>query len=444
VAADYDRDGDLDLFVGRRVVPTRYPVSPTSRLLRNDAKPGRVKFTDVTESAAAGLVQTGMVTSALWSDVDGDSDVDLLVTHEWGPVKLFRNDGGRLLDDTRKAGLADWRGWWNGISGCDIDHDGDVDYAVTNFGLNTKYQASVGEPVVIYYGDFEDYGEFQIVEAAQVGGKLFPLRDRTSVVAAMPTLAERFKTFHDYASADLNEIYTPARLQRALKLEVNELRSGLLLNDGKGRFSFRPLPALAQISPGFGVAFCYADDDLNPDLYVVQNFLSPHRETGRMDGGLSVLLLGDGNGEFKPVWPNRSGLVIPDDAKGLATLDLNADGADDFVVSVNNGRFRMFQRAATGGRRLQFRLRGPKGNPTAIGAQVTVTTSVGGRLLKNVAEVYAGGSYLSQSSPRITLPVGDGAVNVLVRWPDGSEQRTSLEPAGGKIVELDYARPHGD
>jgi hypothetical protein len=277
------------------------------------------------------------------------------------------------------------------------------------------------------------------VEATTIGGELWPLRDRTTTIAAMPTLAERFKTFHDYAAADLNQIYTAERLDRALKLEINELRSGLLLNDGTGRFEFRPLPALAQVSPGFGVAFCFADDDLNPDLYVVQNSFSPHRETGRMDGGLSVLLLGDGTGSFGPVWPNRSGLVIPDDAKGLGTIDLNADGADDFVVTVNNGRFRTFQSAVTKGRRLQFRLHGPKGNPAAVGSKLMVATSVGGRPLRHVAEIYAGGSYLSQSSPRISLPVGEGPVNVLVKWPDGSEQRTTLESSTGNVVELQYA-----
>ena len=168
-AADYDRDGDLDLFVGSRVVPGQYPMSPTSRLLRNDSTGGELKFSDATESDAVGLAQTGMVTSALWSDVDGDGDVDLLITHEWGPVKLYRNEDGRLVDATKEAGLAERLGWWNGISGCDVDHDGDIDYVVTNFGLNTKYRASAEQPVVMYYGDFEGYGDSQIVEAAEGG-----------------------------------------------------------------------------------------------------------------------------------------------------------------------------------------------------------------------------------------------------------------------------------
>jgi hypothetical protein len=440
-AADYDRDGDLDLFVGSRSVPGKYPVSPTSRLLRNESANGEAKFVDVAESGAKALAKAGMVTSALWSDVDGDDDVDLLVTHEWGPVKLYRNSDGVLEDATDDAQLASRRGWWNGIDGCDVDHDGDIDYVVANFGLNTKYRASPEEPVLLFYGDFEGYGSPQIVEAAKVGDALWPIRGLSSSTNAMPTLAERFKTFHDFALADLEQIYSPQRLEQSLKHEVNELRSGLLINDGAGRFEFRPLPALAQVAPGFGVAFCYADADANVDLYLVQNFYSPQRETGRMDGGLSALLLGDGAGGFTPVWPNRSGLVVPNDAKGLARLDLNGDGADDFLVGVNGDRFRTFCAVASDARRWQLRLHGPPGNPTGVGAKVTVSSSIRGQTVRQVAEVYAGGSYLSQSSPRISLPVGEGSeIDLLVRWPDGSEERTTLGGNPPGVVELTHAR----
>jgi hypothetical protein len=240
--------------------------------------------------------------------------------------------------------------------------------------------------------------------------------------------------------ADLEEIYTRQRLAQSLKLMVNELRSGLLLNDGAGRFAFRPLPALAQVSPSFGVVFCYADNDANPDLCLVQNFFSPQRLTGHMDGGLSLLLLGDGSGGFNPVWPDRSGLVIPDDAKGLATLDLNADGADDFIVGINSGRFRTFQRAAADRRRLRLRLRGPQGNPAAVGAKVSVTTSVDGQAVRHLAELHAGGSYLSQSSPWISLPVDDEpTAEVLVQWPDGTQQRTTVATGAMDVVDLNHS-----
>jgi hypothetical protein len=443
-AADYDRDGDLDLFVGSRAVPGKYPVSPTSRLLRNDSasrerQRPEAKFIDVTESDAVGLAQSGMVTSALWSDVDADDDVDLLVTHEWGPVKLYRNNDGVLVDATKEARLAGRLGWWNGIDGCDVDHDGDFDYAVTNVGLNTKYRATPEQPLVLFYGDFEGYGIRQLIEAELDGDTLWPVAGRTRLTDAMPTLEERFKTFHDFAIADLEQLFSPESLRQSLRLEVNELRSGLLINDGEGRFEFRPLPALAQIAPGFGLVFCYANGDANPDLYIVQNFYGPHRETGRMDGGLSVLLLGDGAGGFESVWPNRSGLVVANDAKGLATLDLNSDGSDDFVVAVNDGRFTTFQSQTKTSNRMRLRLRGPVGNPTAIGAKVSLMLSAEGPSNRQSVEVRAGGSYLSQSSPQISLPIDSNSkVDLRVTWPDGIEEHRTIAAKASGIVELSH------
>jgi hypothetical protein len=437
-AADFDRDGDLDLFIGGRVVPGRYPLGGTSRLLRNDSKGGKPKFTDVTNSHATALAQTGMVTSSLWSDVDSDGDVDLLLTQEWGPVKLFRNDEDILVDATSEAQLAGRLGWWNGIDGCDVDHDGDFDYAVTNFGLNTKYRATPEQPLVLLYGDFEGYGNRQLIEAELDGGSLWPVVGRTRLTGAMPTLEERFKTFHDFAIADLEQLFSPESLRRSLRLEVNELRSGLLMNDGKGRFEFRPLPALAQIAPGFGLVFCYADGDAHPDLYIVQNFYRPHRETGRMDGGLSVLLLGDGAGGFESVWPSRSGLVVANDARGLATLDLNSDGTDDFVVAVNDGRFTTFQSQNKTSNRIRLTLRGPAGNQTAIGAKVSVILSAERPSIRHTVEIRAGGSYLSQSSPQISLPIDNSNLDLRVTWPDGSEEHRTIAVKASGIVELSH------
>ena len=137
-AADVNRDGDLDLFVGGRVVPREYPVAPLSYLLINESSPGKPRFVNRTAELAPELERTGLVTSAVWSDANADGWVDLVVTHEWGPVKLFTNKGGKLFDQTDAVGLAKYKGWWNGISARDLDNDGDIDYVATNFGLNTK------------------------------------------------------------------------------------------------------------------------------------------------------------------------------------------------------------------------------------------------------------------------------------------------------------------
>ena len=414
-AADFDRDGDLDLFVGGRSIPGAYPLAAPSHLLVNDGG----KFTDRTADLAPDLRRLGMVTSAVWSDVNNDGWLDLLVTLEWGPIALFLNHQGRLDEATSAAGLAGWRGLWQGIAAGDVDGDGDIDYVVTNLGLNTRYHATPEFPALLYYGEFEESGTRHLVEAYYENGVLLPVRGKSCVAAAIPSLAARFATFASYARACLADIYPPPLLERARRFEAETLASGVLLNDGAGHFQFRPLPRLAQAAPGFGVALADFDGDGTPDLYLVQNFFSPQPETGRMDGGLSLLLRGNGDGTFAPIPPKQSGLLVPGDAKSLVVTDLNGDGWPDFVVGVNDGEPLAFEnRGSPGNRPLTVRLAGKPGNPTAVGARVTLTRTDG---RTRSAETGAGGGYLSQSSPLLTFGLGEtNQVRAIhVRWPNG-------------------------
>ena len=431
VGGDFDLDRDVDLFVGGRYVPRRYPLSPVSRLLRNEGG----KFEDVTEELAPRLRTTGLVTGALWSDVDGDGWVDLLVTHEWGPVKLYRNlEGKALRDDTERAGLAERLGWWNGIVGGDVDHDGDIDYAVMNFGLNTKYHASFEQPALLYYGDFGPYTGLRLVEASYEDESLFPVRGKSCSTEAMPHLSLNFDTFHKFASATLSQIYAPRDLRGAQRFEVNTLESGILLNDGSGSFTFEPLPRIAQAAPGFGAVLAEIDGDGNPDLYMVQNFFGPQPETGRMDGGLSLLLRGEGDGKFEPVWPNESGLVVPGDATALAATDLNGDGWVDFAIATNDGPMHFFQNnGSEQNRSFTVRLRGKTGNSSAAGARVTAELVDGSA---QTAEIYAGNGYLSQSTDTLFFGLGEsGEVSrVTVRWPDGQETIHRIEAGSASVL----------
>jgi hypothetical protein len=416
-AADFDRDGDVDLFVGSRVIPGKYPLSPASHLLQNDGG----KFADVTGSLAPELQAAGMVTSGLWSDADGDGWVDLLVTYEWGPVRVFRNAEGRLIDATSEAGLAERTGWYNGIAGGDVDRDGDTDYVVTNFGLNTKYHASIEQPALLYYGDFDKTGTMQLIEAEFEDQTLFPVRGKSCSTRAMPFLADKFDTFREFASASLADIYTPDCLDEAHRFAATSLESGVLFNDGSGRFTFAPLPRLAQIAPGFGAVVADLDLDGAADVYLVQNFYTPQPETGRMGGGVSLLLSGDGRGGFAPVSPDASGLVVPGDAKSLTTADVNGDRQPDLVVGINDAEVETFVHdGSPAGEPLVVRLAGPRGNSLAAGARMTVHQSDGTR---QSFEVYSGGGYLSQSSRDIyvTAPTGVAIESITVRWPDGSE-----------------------
>ena len=417
-AADYDRDGDLDLFVGGRVTPGAYPESPPSRLLRNE---GGAKFTDV----AAGRFG-GLVTSALWSDADGDGWIDLLVAHEWGAVRFYKNEAGKLVDRSDEAGLAGRTGWWNSLAGGDFDGDGDIDYAVGNVGLNTKYEA----PALLYYGDVDGSGRKRILEAEIEGEKCFPIRGLSCSSHAMPFLKNKTPKFHDFASATLSELYEES-LEKAQRFEANTLASGVLINDGRGRFEFRELPGLAQAAPVFGIAVSDFDADGNPDLFLAQNSHAPQVETGHMDGGVGVLLLGSGDGRFSEVRADRSGLVVGGDAKGVALTDLNRDGWPDLMVGVNGGEMLMFERVPPGeGAVLPVELQAPAA--LEIGALVSVRLASGKSL---ISEIYAGGSYLSQSSPvlRFPIPAGESAKSVSVRWADGETSETQVGEAGAPL-----------
>ena len=440
VAADVDRDGDVDLFVGSRSVPGHYPGIPRSIFLRNDG--GR--FTNATAEIGPQLEKTGLVTSALWSDVDADGWQDLLVTHDWGAVKLFRNREGKLEDDTENAGLSENLGWWNGIAGRDIDGDGDIDYVATNLGLNTQYHASVDSPELLFYGDFDGTGKYHIVEAEYAiedGKKVcYPRRGLSCSSHAMPFVREKLTTYHDYASSTLFDIYDQSKLEKSQLHTANNLRSVLLRNDGEGVFQIEPLPHLAQIAPAFGVVLRDFDLDGITDCFLVNNHFTPQPETGAMDGGLSLLLRGTGNVEnpFEPVWPGESGLEVPGDSKSLGAIDLNLDGRDDFVVGVNSGNPSVFLNSIENPNTqpLRIQLTGKPGNPFAIGSRVTVIAQ---GLASQTAEVHAGGGYLSQSDAGLNFaaPKGsEGEVKVTVTWPDGSES-TAKSATGAAFLKIE-------
>ncbi|MEC9037889.1 MAG: FG-GAP-like repeat-containing protein, partial [Verrucomicrobiota bacterium] len=436
-AADFDRDGDLDVFVGGRLRPGKYPTGPKSTLLVNETVKGeKVLFTDRTKQLCPEIENCGMVTSALWSDANGDGWIDLLLSIEWGPVRIFINNEGKLKETTQDSGLKEYSGWWNGLAGRDLDGDGDIDYVATNFGLNTKYHPSKKKPSRIYYGTFGDSSTPSIVEAKVAEDCILPVRGKSCSQNAMPFVREKFNTYHKFASATLTDIYTQTALQQSESFEVNYLKSVVFINDGKANFKAVPLPELSQIAPGFGVIATEVNGDGKADIYLAQNFYHPQRETGRMAGGMSVLLLGDGSGSFNEIWPNRSGLTVPEDARGLASCDLNDDGWVDFAVGVNDGKMKLFENKMSSNsenKSFMIRLSDGPGNPTGVGARVRVELSDGST---QTDEVRAGGGYLSQSSSGLFfgLSAGNKIKNIKVRWPDGEETDHQYSSGNHKVI----------
>lgn len=437
VAADFDQDGDLDLFVGARAVPGKYPVTPTSRLLRNDG--GR--FVDATAEVAPGLESVGLVTAALWSDADLDGDQDLLVATEWGPVHYWSNDGGRLVSATETAGLAGRLGWWTSVTSGDFDSDGDSDYVVLNAGLNTKYGTNEQH---LFYGAFEGEEHARIVEAKPGSDDLLPVRGLSCSSNAMPAMKDEIPTYRQFASSTLEEIYGAEPLSEALELAANHLESGLLFNvtepGGPARFEYRALPRVAQISPGYGAVTADFDLDGNLDLAIAQNFFGREPETGHWDGGVGLILLGDGSGGLIPQRADASGFVVPGDATAMTAYGAGVDGQVTLVVAQNEGRVLGFSpgRESTGPS-LTVRVQGPPGNVNGVGTRVTLIHP-GER--RTSGEVHAGSGHGSQSQPLVffglpgewTRPDGP---RIVVRWPNGTTMERQV-PSGVGLLTIGY------
>ena len=431
-AADFDHDGRLDLFVGGRVLPGQYPLPPRSALLVN--RGGR--FEDVTDAIAPGLREVGMVSSALWSDVDGDGWPDLLLALEWGTIKYFHNEQGRgFTDQSASAGFAAaGTGWWTALASADFNGDGRPDFVVGNVGLNTQYHATPDHPALLYYGRFAPGRPPQLIESYYEGDKVFPWRTRKDLGAQIPSILQRYPRNDPFARATLEEIIGADKLAAARRFAATELRSGVFLSQPDGTYRFEPLPRLAQVAPFQGLVAGDFDGDGHADIYTVQNSYAWNPVMGPADGGLSQLLRGDGHGHFTAVAPLESGLIVPGDAKALAVVDLDGDGWPDFLITRNSSTTMAWRNTGVAGRHsLAVRLRGPAGNPGGIGARVTLELADGSR---QTAEIAAGGGYHSQSAAEVFfgLPAGTPPRGLTVRWPDGTSTRHDVPPQGGAIT----------
>jgi hypothetical protein len=313
---DLDGDGREDVFIGGRVVPGRYPETPRSRLLRNTG----AGLVDVTATAAPGLATVGMVTAALWADLDADGQADLVLATEWGEVTRWMNRGGQLGRETHPDDTPRLTGWWSALAVADVNADGRLDIVAGNVGLNTKYDASPQSPATLLTGVFDESGRSQLVEAHVSDGVLRPMRGRSKLAYAFPWLPRRFPTYRSFAGAGLAELFDPERLARAHRLEATELASGVFVQQPAGGFRFAPLPAPAQLAPVRSIIAADLNRDGNVDLVLTGNAFGPEPSTGRFDGGVGLVLRGDGEGRFTPLAAVDSGLLVTDEVNAAVAL----------------------------------------------------------------------------------------------------------------------------
>ncbi|HEV8355980.1 MAG TPA: FG-GAP-like repeat-containing protein [Gemmatimonadales bacterium] len=339
VPGDFNGDGRIDLFVGRRVVARQYGLSPRSYLLEND---GAGHFRDVTLEKAPALAEAGMVTSAAWTDSDGDGRLDLVVAGEWMPIRVFRQENGRFIDRTREAGLEGTEGWWNTVRAADLNGDGRPDLVLGNLGLNSYLRASSGEPARLYVRDFGHNGTLEQILTFYKHGTSYPLAGRDELVRLLPQLRSRYVSYAAFGASRIEDIFPAEELRQAKLLEARMFASSVALNDGKGRFSVRPLPIEAQFAPIRAVLAEDFDGDGKVDLLVAGDFYGAPPMLGRYDAGYGLLLRGDGAGRFEAVDLEADNLVIEGQARHLGIVR-RAGGERVILVARNNGRVQVLR-----------------------------------------------------------------------------------------------------
>ncbi|WP_247235240.1 VCBS repeat-containing protein [Telluribacter sp. SYSU D00476] len=412
-AADFDRDGDLDLFVGGRLEPGAYPKPVSSYILRNDSSKGQVKFTDVTSQVAQNLNGIGLICDALWTDYDNDGWVDLLLAGEWMPLTFLKNTNGKLQPAT--SGLESYKGWWNSLTAGDFDNDGDIDYIAGNLGTNTLNRASDRQPISMYAKDFNNDGFFDAIptvyyKAQDDTYKEFTYNTRDELGKQIIQARQRFQEYAKFSQATINDILKPEELKDALVLRANWMKSSYLENQGNGTFKITELPIQAQVAPLYGMVAEDVDQDGNLDVVLTGNNYGSETVVGRYDAFYGLVLKGDGKGNFQPLLPQQSGFCVRGDAKGAVRL-ANAKGQLMITASQNRDQLKFF----TGSQPVKRITLAPQETTALLRLKNGQTRR---------EEIGYGSSFLSQSSHSLLL--SKDVVSVEVIDQKGNKRKVDL------------------
>lgn len=334
-SADVDGDGDPDLFLGARLRPFAYGYPADGHLLINDGTGG---FREATDARAPALRGLGMITGAAWEDVDGDADPDLVLSREWGPLLLLKNEGGRLVESSAEAGLAQASGWWQDVILADVDSDGDRDLIAGNHGLNSRFRASPAEPVHLWVSDFDRNGSVEQLFGWFVDGNLYPASLRHDLIRQIPPLVRKYPTYASYAGQTVFDVFSREELDQAVHHEAVELRSMIGRNDGQGNFTLEPLPDEAQLAPMYAAAFLNVDGAPGAEILMGGNLYEAKPEAGRYDASFGAVLAQSGSG-LRSV--QRTGFRI----RGQIRSILPIEDLGLIIVGTNNDSLRVFSYA---------------------------------------------------------------------------------------------------
>lgn len=385
-AQDYDKDGDMDLFVGTRIIPGNYPYPTKSYILQNN----KGKFTDVTKTIAPELEKVGLVSGALWTDINNDGDYDLMLNGEWMPITVFENNGGKFKNITQQSGLAESTGWWNSLTAGDFDNDGDMDYVAGNFGINLKYRPKE-KPIELFYDDYDNNGTHDIIMGYWQGEHLYPQKTRERMIEQMKDVETIFPDWDSYGRAEVWDFYGRKRMENSqLHYKANTFYSSYIENLGNNKFAVKRLPNEVQVSSTFGMVTMDINQDGNLDIVCHGNFYETEIETNTQDAGIGNVLLGNGDGSFTNLPARYSGFYSAANAKSMAIIKVGAAKTPVILTTNSNGPVEAFK-VISGSQAISV-------NPTDVYAIISFADGK-----KRRQEFYTGSGYLSQNTRAVIV-----------------------------------------